>query len=287
MMCDQSEKVDFKTLAHFIAKLNQSKIHHVGYCGEDEAEIFDALTSDFSTEDFTVFYEDNQIVGALGFDVDHESKRIELLGPFVNHQEWNKVANALWERQLKSLENQESFIFYGFYNKDHLNAKNFIKDLGGKTTGEHLILHMDHFEHKGTSLNAEILQKDDFSAFRRLHDSIFPHTYYDEDVIVSKLNDQNRVYTIKDHGETAGYVYVEGNKQFKVGAIEYIGVAKEYRMKGYGKILLNQALTFLFDELNIDEVSICVEKENTAAIQLYLSVGFFVDHAMESSVLKL
>lgn len=65
-------------LAAFLETMNSIDASHIGYCGEEEEEIFDTLSHDFSDIDieksFVVAYEEDHLVGALGFDIDAEKE---------------------------------------------------------------------------------------------------------------------------------------------------------------------------------------------------------------------
>lgn len=63
---------DFKELAKFLAKLNQQKKSHIGYCGEKVDEIYATLKKDFIDENVeSTFYVtrngNKEIEIAIGF----------------------------------------------------------------------------------------------------------------------------------------------------------------------------------------------------------------------------
>ena len=76
-------------LASFLETINSVDASHIGYCGEEKEEIFDTLSHDFSDIDieksFVVAYEEDHLVGALGFDIDAEKRSAEVWGPFVGN----------------------------------------------------------------------------------------------------------------------------------------------------------------------------------------------------------
>jgi len=96
-----SPPVNLEELASFLEVINKVENSHIGYCGENKKEIYDTLTNDFSDIDmeksFVVAYDEDIIVGALGFDIDDETKSAEVWGPFVKiGEDYPQVANLLW-----------------------------------------------------------------------------------------------------------------------------------------------------------------------------------------------
>lgn len=69
-------------LADFLEEMNKEECSHIGYCGENNKEIYDTLINDFSdievNQSIVVAYFGDRIVGALGFDIDEENKSAEV-----------------------------------------------------------------------------------------------------------------------------------------------------------------------------------------------------------------
>ncbi|MFY0762396.1 GNAT family N-acetyltransferase [Metabacillus dongyingensis] len=57
-------------------------------------------------------------------------------------------------------------------------------------------------------------------------------------------------------------ITIEGNPEIKEGNIEYKAVSSAQRKKVIGTRLIKSALHFLFAELGIEEITICVEAKN-------------------------
>ncbi|OOC62029.1 GNAT family N-acetyltransferase [Paenibacillus ihbetae] len=294
------DKTDWKQLSEFLARMNRLKQHHVGYCGEQEEEIYGALMEDFAEgggrgQRFTVYASEGRIIGALGFQVDEEDRSAEVWGPFIDagQAEWAPLANQLWREGLSRLDVAVDTL-YGFYNMENVNCTNFMAEIGAERSGLHTIL-----KSRGKagvnwtsdsplvdSTGVEDITPELEAEFLKLHAMSFPGTYYGGKEILNRLNGDRRLFTAVEHGELAGYVYVEAEPEFREGSIEYIAVSSDFQRRGYGKKLLARALRYLFGNVGTEEISLCVSRDNIGAIRLYESMGFDTEHQLAAFVLK-
>ncbi|QSS98791.1 GNAT family N-acetyltransferase [Pontibacillus sp. ALD_SL1] len=278
---------DLKELAHFIAKLNQNPSTHIGYAGDETEEIYDTLTSDFSDLDpassFSVCYEDGHLVGAMGVDVDLSDGTGEVWGPFIMEVTRYSLAEELWKDVMTKLQGHiRTYSFYIHTRNDF--AQTFLKGKMAKKGEEHLVLHInrDNKQEGQTLSETYPYTSADLEAFKALHNSTFPKTYYNAEAIIGRLNKDRTLLFAKDSaGSIQGYVYIEASPNHGEASIEYVGVARESRRKGIGKMLIYAALDHIFSYEEIQEVSICVAKRNEAAIALYKGVGFIKDRELE------
>jgi ribosomal protein S18 acetylase RimI-like enzyme len=277
-------------LALFLEKMNASPSSHIGYCGEGKKEILDTLLNEFSDmkleDSFIVAYTEDQIVGAIGFDADLHEKTAEVWGPFIEERdEWDDLAGILWGRAAVLLKKNDITTVSFFLNQSNTIAKHFVSLLKGVSKGNHLILNAV----RGTNQSFDELQKisslqsEQKADFLRLHKQSFPGTYYRGEDILDKLNNKNQLLTAKgDKGELTGYVYIEASPRHGEGKIEYIAVSPGHRKKGVGALLVKAALNRLFEFSSINEIALCVKKENEMAVNLYTSAGFDVQHELVS-----
>ncbi|GGD25848.1 GNAT family N-acetyltransferase [Pontibacillus salipaludis] len=271
---------DLKELAQFIAKLNQNPSTHIGYAGDETEEIYDTLTSDFSDFDpassFSVCYEDGHIVGAIGVDADRSDGSGEVWGPFIEDGARYNLAEELWEDVMTKLQGHiKTYSFYIHTRNDF--AQTFLKGKMAKKGEEHLVLHInrDNIQEGQTLSETYPYTSADLEAFKALHNSTFPKTYYNAEAIIGRLNKDRKLLFAKDSaGSIQGYVYIEATPDHGEASIEYVGVTRVSRRKGIGKMLIYAALDHFFSYEEIQEVSICVAKRNEAAIALYKGVGF-------------
>ncbi|WP_102275286.1 GNAT family N-acetyltransferase [Cytobacillus massiliigabonensis] len=283
-MNTERKLIDLHALSYFIAKLNGMNEHHVGYCGKKHDEILNTLLNKFSDlpieECFSVMYKENEIIAALGLDISLEDKEAELWGPFIYQNNWEDAVNTIWNDLSRKIEDRVN-VFHGFYGEENINGNAFMSLLGAEKKGMHLTLksHNKDFNYQQDSSIKEINEAM-FADFIKMHENAFPNTYYSGIEILEKLNGYNKVFIIEEDFDIAGYVYVEGNPEFKEGNIEYISVSPNQRNKGIGTRLMKRAMHFLFTELRIKEITICVEATNLTAINLYKKAGFVEDHRL-------
>ena len=285
MTIDISPPKSIQELAAFLEVINKDDTSHIGYCGEKKKEIFDTLSNDFSDLDieksFVVAYDRYDIVGALGFDLDEESKTAEVWGPFVeNGQDYMDIANKLWQALQTSIPFKiEEHLF--FVNEKNTLARQFIEHINGIESGHHQILRAE----RNSQTNSQDIHVKNYDAifyqsFSALHALAFPNTYYSNEQILSRISEDNRLFVIQHNDKIKGYVYVEGNPTHGEGAIEYIAVSPEFRGQGIARKLMKAALHHLFSYEGMEEINLSVGANNKAAIALYMASGFKKKHTM-------
>lgn len=277
---------DIEELASFLAEVNNEPSQHIGYCGSDKDSILYDLTHDFSDLDlansFAVAYEDGIIVGAMGLDIDMEDLSAEVWGPFLkNSGEDLEFAEDLFT-QVISYSKIPVKSFFFFINKENKIGKEFVLNLGGIEKGNHYILQAKHDEFD--EADREEIEKYETAfedSFSDIHESVFPTTYYNAKKIISRLDEQNQLFIIKNgKTEIKGYVYVEAEPEHGQGSIEYVAVSDKFRKQGIGTKLIQAALNHLFSYESIKDVTLSVEKENEKAIHLYEAAGFKKKHEL-------
>ncbi|GKV55827.1 N-acetyltransferase [Sporosarcina sp. NCCP-2222] len=278
-------------LAGFLAEMNNKPAHHIGYCGEQTEEIIDTLQNDFSdvewSQSFKVAYEEDCIVGALGFDLDYEDRSAEVWGPFVLKDDL-RLAETLWKSLYNKVVDQVDH-FHFFYSGENELLKQFLAIKSGIEKGKHVVLAAQKGEQPSCD-TSEIVSYEAscWEAFKTLHKEAFPKTYYDAETICSQLNEQNQLLVLKaDDQQIKGYVYIEADPAHGEGSIEYIAVSNAFRKQGIGTRLLQEALLRLFAFKGIDEIRLCVNASNTVAIGLYKAAGFDVKNDLIHSLITL
>ncbi|NOK61189.1 MAG: GNAT family N-acetyltransferase [Chloroflexi bacterium AL-W] len=273
---------DLTQLAAWLADLNQQPQHHIGYLGTEPAEIAQSI-QDFDVlphKAWIVAHAGQELVGALGFDIDLDAGRTWLYGPFANHSDWPTVADGLWSN-LQPLLPQITLEHELFCNEQHANCIAFAERHGFRQHSHDFIWNF----HRGllaqlSETTAEVLTELYYEAVCNLHDQIFPGTYYSGQEILNRLNDQRRMFIATDNGQLLGYAYVEVEPAFGDGSIEFIGVDNAARGRGIGSQLMAASLQWMFSFETVQEINLTVNAENQRALGLYRRVGFQHAHTM-------
>jgi len=279
-----------KELAKFLGRMNNQPENHVGFCGEQENEIENTLLNDFSElgldQSFAIAYQENQIVGAIGMDIDIEDQSAEVWGPFIDGNDPN-LLNKLWKEVRKKVTVPVR-TYHFFLNERNEKGREFVLSNGGFQKGNHVILTVNRIEfNSAIEVNVIPYHRDYESAFSDIHERTFPNTYYSSEEIIHKITNMNQLFLLPD-GENGikGYVYVEVNPEHHEGSIEFIAVSDSHRKQGIGKQLVHAALSHLFSYPEIEEITLSVGKDNEVAVRLYQASGFKVKHNLTHFVIE-
>ena len=279
---------EFQELAQFLAEMNQHKHSHIGYCGENPLKIEQTLAEDFIDENgnaafFAVKKETGELTAAIGMDIDEDSA--EVWGPFNQSATVEEQAHLL-EACMQAYPEVRKLYF--FINEQNRHQQCFIQQLGARKTGEHLTLLMskDRLQPVEAQVSKGFAPEDE-KAFRELHDATFPHTYYDAQTIISRLNDERILHVIKTEADgLIGYAYFEVDVEMKEATLEYIAISPAARNRGLGTMLLKEVLAEIFAFPGIDDIQLCVDNANDQANHVYLKAGFERKDKLYSYVLK-
>jgi len=263
--------------------MNIDEENHIAYCGNNGKEIAKSLTDCITDipfyKCFLIAEENSGIIGILGFDPDLKNKKAEIWGPFIKETYWN-ISDLFWEKMTRLLPKgiEKICMFVNAKNNrclDLANKLNFIKE------SEETILEIER-DIAGKLYAVDLLEltEDRRDEMKTLHDKIFPGTYYSGEDIISRLNENRKVFICMNNNELTGYIYIEAEPEFGESGIEFFAVKESGRGKGSGSMLLNMALKWLFSFDSIKSVKLCVNSENKKAIKLYEKVGFKIKHQL-------
>ncbi|PFR47304.1 GNAT family N-acetyltransferase [Bacillus cereus] len=273
-----SSILKIEEVAAFIANMNRDATHHVGYCGDEKGELLHTILHDFSDigweKSFVVTYENNNIMGVLGFDVDEVKKCAEIWGPFIIAEKWEEVALHMWKELIEKVPFHIEK-FYGFYHVENNNCARLMKDLHAKEQGRHSMFSLSHNTVEERSIcNIEEALPQMFEQFIALHNHVFSNTYYDGNEIIERLSNTNKLFVSMKNDKLEGYVYVEVNPEFQEANIEFIATAENSRRNGVGERLLQAAIQYIFSFQGMREIELCLNTNNDHAMKLYKKVGF-------------
>lgn len=280
---------DFKELSIFLSKINSKKQSHIGFCGEKSEEIHRTLGEDFIVDGEVTFFEarndDGEIVAAFGLDIDEKSA--EVWGPF-NQTKSFKVQKELWKELLNANPAVQTFEF--LINKENTRQQAFMNEIKSKNTGEHFDLEV---KEKDFDIVNEIksvsLKPNDFQEFEKLHDTVFPNTYYDAKTIQERLSDGENVLKLlkTDSNEIQGYAYYEADTEMEEAYLEYIGISDKFRNQGLGTMLLKEVLSEMFSYPQTNEITLTVDSTSNEANHVYKKVGFKPKNVLISYLFEL
>ncbi len=281
--CFLPEMSDIKNISDFIAKMNIDEENHIAYCGTNSKEIAKYLTECITDipyyKCFLIARENSEIVGILGFDPDLKKKKAEIWGPFINETNWN-ISNHFWNKMMLLLPKEIEEICM-FVNAKNHRCLNLVDKLNFIKKSEETILEVSS-DIANKIFDIDLLELTDGyqDEMKSLHDNTFPGTYYNGEEIITRLNDNRKVFICKNNIELTGYIYVEAEPEFGESSIEFFTVKESHRGKSLGVMLLNMALKWLFSFNQIKSIKLCVSSDNKKAIKLYEKAGFKLKHQL-------
>jgi ribosomal protein S18 acetylase RimI-like enzyme len=271
-----------KEIAKFIAVQNKMASKHCGYCGEMENEILHSLKEDLSDvpyqESFVLAYENDFLVGVVGFDADLENRNAEIWGPFIRHSEHQQITKELWDFLLQLISQRIETVHF-FISTDHTDLKQFLTHnnmIDQKSKHTILSITKEAITTTTSVKNIKELTEKNKNDFKSLHDTHFPSTYYNSQQIIERLNEFHKVFVYQIEDEVVGYIYVEIQPQFGEGSIEFFAVDEMHREKGIGVQLLTYAVTWMLSNPHLKHIDLCVNNENKLALHLYKKIGFAI-----------
>lgn len=271
--------------AAFIAALNINKKFHIGYCGTDKEDILRSFHEDFiegNQANIFVSRKASEITELVGFDL--YDGIAEIWGPFSSEQNAERQLR-LWQFATAQLDPLKEILF--FINEENSFQQKFMETLHVKKSSEHLYLHLTKETFQPVkAILSKPYNEQDLAQFAVIHSHAFPNAYYPAETIIEKLQDsQHQLIILKENQSVKGYAYFEMDDALHSTHLEFIAIAPEYRGQGLGKQLLNEALTLIFSNEAITQVTLTVNNTNAEANSLYYKTGFHKRDALWSYVL--
>lgn len=221
------DKEDIGEVSNLISLLNNSEESHIGFCGKDKKEIAKYMLVDITdvkyNDSFVGAYENNQLVGVLGFEADLEDRSAEIWGPFINANKWPIVFD-MWEKTIELLPDEIDSLEM-FPNSKNIRVCELATNLSFKKYSDETILNFDRNnsrELKGAFL--EELTPEYYLDMKLLHDKTFPGAYYNGQQIINRINDHGKVFVITSKDDFRGYIYIEAEPEFGEASIEFFAV---------------------------------------------------------------
>ena len=283
MRISSIDPAEIDETAHFIASLNTDLTHRIGYFGEHPSEIRTTLLNMIppAEEGTLVVREGDTMTGVMGIHLDAVLGRMWLHGPLVNdEEEWFQIAEELY-RAIQPRIPPRITEFEIFCSQENERCQTFAKRKHFKLHGGAAIYAFPR-EALSTIPRATLpeLMPQHYDDMIALQDRLFPRSYYSGRQIIKRLNELGKVFTTVDDETLTGYIYCRILPEARHGIVDFVGVLESARRQGNASRLLSAAFHWMFSHNEIDAVKLTVMKRNTAACQLYETVGFNLIHHM-------
>lgn len=269
----------------FVARLNRHSAHNISYFSETAAEI----KADFATihppqgYTYLAVSDDGQLHGLFGVEIDRELGRCWLLGPLVDHENWETIAESLYQTILADLPREitDQEMFFG---KENTKVRAFAVNQGFTYETEGAVLSLDISQ---CDLKPEHEISEFETAFTAdlgaLHDNLFPNTYYSPDQLIKMAEDPDKQLFVHLHnGKLVGYLFIQAREAFQDGYLDFLGVEQGFRRQGIGRSLVAGALNWLQAFPYVSKLTLTIRMDDFAARQLYASLGFQTESVSQS-----
>jgi ribosomal protein S18 acetylase RimI-like enzyme len=266
-------------MASLIALQNQRPELQCIHSGEGRESILQTMRKWEAVSEicFAIALQEGRLVGLLGAEFDEELARGWLWGPFVLVEPWTTVAEALLAELLEMLPSAVRRLDFFVHERNQRALRFYLEHGFHSIQTSHVYVAARPLAPVALSEPCPPLAGDQAGAFRTLHDSIFPKTYYTGQDILDQLDGDHQVFVCGSGEDLAGYIYAivdEGGE----GYIDFVGVRAELRGRGLGQRLLLTAMDWLFAVKNVAQVGLTVSDDQVNARSLYEKVGFVIKY---------
>ena len=274
----------FEELVQFAARLNSDAAHHIGFFGEGEADIRASLAECVipPAQGFLLAHEDDHLVGVFGVDINPEIQRAWLFGPLVEHADWHPLADELYQKVLPLIPADiQEYDLYCDENNVHLDT--FAVRHGFSLRSQNALMSLERGAYKSPSkTKAQIVPFGEkfFDAFEKLHNTLFPNTYFTAQQAVEKISATRKLFLAIEDGNLLGYHFCKIEPEAELGYIDFIGTDKSARRRGIGADLLASGLDWMLAAPTTKRINLTVNADNVAAIKLYEKFGFVAERVM-------
>jgi ribosomal protein S18 acetylase RimI-like enzyme len=271
---------DFEIISRLIA--NQSKQPETHCIQSDTGEEYQSIQRELVQLDlssalcFVAAFQDDQLIGALGSELDEELGRGWLRGPFIvaSTDDWDSAASALLEGLVARLPPAIHWLD-SFLNIANTRGNEFYLNHGfHQLRLAHVYVAAAPKQPVDLARPCETLTPQQAQAFIALHQAVFPQTYATGQRILDKLGDDHQVFVYTQSGELLGYLYAAIEEDSGDGSVEFVGVRADARGRGIGRQLLHTALRWFFEVKQVPQATLVVNDNLTNARSLYEKVGF-------------
>ncbi|HEY1016225.1 MAG TPA: GNAT family N-acetyltransferase [Herpetosiphonaceae bacterium] len=260
----------------FAARLNNDPAHHVAYWGLTEAEIADSLAIFVPppAESVLLARENGKLVGLIAADQDPELGRAWIHGPFVEHPDWDAVAEALHAAMISRIH-PDVYEHELYIDQRNERAVAFAERQGYELFSDAAILCFEREQLAGLpALDLPELGPEQHESFIKLHADSFTRPHFNGQQIIEKQGEHDKVFVVAEGAEVLGYTYVKVELEHGEGYTDFVGVAESAQRRGVGRQLLTASLRWIFSFPEVRRTCLTVRTENEPAVKLYEATGF-------------
>lgn len=274
----------FEELVQFAVRLNSEGAHHIGFFGEGEADVRASLEECIipSAEGFLLAYENDTLVGIFGVDADLEIDRAWLFGPLIEHADWHILADELY-KQILPLIPASIHSYDLFCDEQNIRMEEFAARHGFPLHSENAVMTLNCSHYKpSVKRETKIIAYEEgfFEAFEKLHNTLFPKTYFTARQMVEKINAMHQLLLAVDESRLLGYHFGKIDPAAESGYVDFIGTDEFARGRGVGADLLAAGMDWMLSAPATQKVSLTVNANNHIARGLYEKFGFVTERVM-------
>lgn len=274
----------YEELVQFATRLNSDGAHHIGFFGEGEADVRASLEECVipTAEGFLLAYDGDTLVGVFGVDADLEVDRAWLYGPLVEHEDWHALADELY-RQAQALIPAGIHSFDLFCDEQNVRLDEFAARHGFPLHSENAVMTLARGDYNPAAKRVTKIipfEEGFFADFERLHNAVFPGTYFTARQIVDRINETHQLLLAVDGERLLGYHFGKLDPAAESGYVDFIGTDESARGRGIGADLLAAGIDWMLSAPATQKVSLTVNADNRIARGLYEKFGFVTERVL-------
>jgi ribosomal protein S18 acetylase RimI-like enzyme len=274
----------FDELIQFAARLNREGIHHIGFFGEDEADVHASLAECLipPAEGFMMAYDQDQLVGIFGVDADPEINRVWLFGPLVEHADWHTIADRLYSSVLRLIPANIRDLDM-FCDVQNIHIEEFAARHGFPLNSENAVLTLIRGKYTPSAKRMSRIifyEERFFDQFEELHRELFPKAYFTSRQMVEKIDETHQLSLAVEGNQLLGYHFCKIEPESESGYIDFIGTDSSVRGRGIGADLLASGVEWMLSAPTTKRISLTVNTDNIPARNLYEKIGFVAKRVM-------
>jgi ribosomal protein S18 acetylase RimI-like enzyme len=271
---------NFNQAVNFISSLQSINNQYIGYFGITPEEI-DPYIKQLEPgwkETSLLAYDGEEMIGLMIIEYDLELQRAWIHGPMVTHNNWQGIAEELYLNAIQKIIPEGIKDFELFGHKTNENLREFALKNGFKPSDPSAYLVYKR-ENQNDVVNIQDphimdLNEQYYSSVEKLHDKMWPTSYYSGKQIIEKLDERTKIFIDTDGKKLRGYIRGSVEPGGKEGYIGFVSVDESERRQGIGIRLVNVMTYWLLSSFDIESIGLNVYDTNIAALNLYKKAGY-------------